>query len=218
MTKGWGPLGWATLHSISALYPDNPSVLEQEMFSRWLVSFTQTILCPSCMKHFSDTVSAYTLLNPQWKSSRRGVLEFVLRAHNSVNARSHKKVYSFAESMAELAVFLPESVATTRRQEYLSYIRNDWMRNMTLEGISNASKLKELNAVEDSYWSKRSFKWSDLSVFSNVNVSPISNATSSITGGGPDGTYIPRLNMPSGGFKLGRTFGKIGPLLSLRSK
>lgn len=120
--------------------------------------------------------------------------------------------------MAELAVFLPENMATTRRQEYLSYIRNDWMRNMTLEGISTASKLKELNAVEDSYWSKRSFKWSDLSVFSNVNVSPISNATSSITGGGPDGTYIPRLNMPSAGFKLGRTFGKIGPLSSLRSK
>ena len=170
------------------------------------------------MKHFSDTVSAYTLINPEWKSSRRGVVEFALRAHNSVNARTHKKVYSFAESMAELAVVLPETMATTRRQEYLSYIRNDWMRNMTLDGISTAPKLKELNAVEDSYWSKRSFKWSDLSVFSNVNVSPISNATSSITGGGQGGSYIPRLNMPIGGYRLSKSFGKIGPLSSLRSK
>lgn len=216
MTKGWGPLGWATLHSISALYPDNPSVLEQEMFSRWLVSFTQTILCPSCMKHFSDTVSAYTLINPVWKSTRRGVVEFVLRAHNSVNARTHKKVYSFSDSMSELAVFLPADQATQRRQQYLSYIRNDWMRNMTMEGISTAPKLKELNAVEDAYWSKRSFQWSDLSIFSDVNVSPIVNATSSITGGGQGGTYIPRLNMPTGGFRL-KTIGKIGPLSSLRS-
>ena len=120
--------------------------------------------------------------------------------------------------MAELGVFLPETTASTRRQEYLSYIRNDWMRNMTLEGVSMAPKLKELNAIEDSYWSKRSFKWSDLTVFSDVNVSPISNATSSLTGGGPGGTYIPRLNMPTGGYRLSKTFGKIGPLSSLRSK
>ena len=211
MTKGWGPLGWATLHSISALYPDNPSDLEQEMFSRWLLSFTATILCPSCMQHFTDATAAYTMINPSWKSSRRGVLEFVMRVHNSVNARNRGRVYSFTDSMAELAVFLPEDMAAARRREYLAYIRNDWMRNMTLAGISTAPKLRELNTIEDSYWSKRSFRWSDLSIFSDINVSPLSNPTSALSS---SGTFIPRLN-PSSTFTF-RNIGKIGPRLALR--
>ena len=211
MTKGWGPLGWATLHSISALYPDNPSEYEQEMFSRWLMSFTATILCPSCLQHFTDTTIMYTLQRPNWKSSRRGVVEFVLRAHNSVNIRNGRKVYTFEESMAELAVFLPEHSAAAVRREYLAYIRADWMRNMTLAGISNAPKLRELNVIEDSYWSKWSFKWSDLSLFSDVNVAPLSNPTSAL---GSSTMFIPRLN-PGNGFKL-RNIGKIGPRSALR--
>lgn len=216
MTKAWGPLGWATLHSISALYPDNPSELEQEMFSRWLISFTNTILCPSCMKHFADTTVVYTRINPQWKSSRQGVLEFVFRAHNSVNARTNKKVYSFDESIQELSIFLPESQATARRHEYLIYIRNDWMKNMTMDGISSAGKIKELNVIEDNYWSRRSFKWSDIREFSNINVSPLPDTVSALSSTLVGGTVFPKLTMPVKGFTL-RNIGKIGPLSSLRS-
>ena len=34
MTKRWGPLGWATLHSIAALYPNSPSDYEKQMILR----------------------------------------------------------------------------------------------------------------------------------------------------------------------------------------
>jgi hypothetical protein len=163
------------------------------------------------MQHFTDATAAYTLINPRWKSSRRGVLEFVMRAHNSVNVRNRGRVYSFTDSMAELAVFLPEDMAAARRREYLAYIRSDWMRNMTMSGISMVPKLRELNIIEDSYWSKRSFRWSDLSVFSDINVSPLANPTSTLSS---SGTFIPRLTA-STTFTL-RNIGKIGPRLALR--
>jgi hypothetical protein len=166
------------------------------------------------MKHFSDAVAAYTHMNPTWKSSRRGVVEFVMRAHNSVNSRNHRKVYTFADSITELEKILPSALASTRRQEYLSYIRNDWMKNMTMEGISTAPKIRELMMIEENYWSKRTFEWYELSAFSDINVSPISNVSSSLTNSG--GTLIPRLSMPQAGFKL-KTFGRIGPLSNLRS-
>lgn len=213
MTKGWGPLGWATLHSISAVYPDTPSDLELEMFSRWLVSFTGTILCPSCLQHFTDMVSEYDHRFPNWRKSKRGVVEFVFRAHNTVNARNRGKVYTFKESLDELAVFLPEDRAVAVRLEYLNYIRNDWMKNMTLSGISTAPKLRELNLIEENYWSQRTFKWTDLAVFSDINVSPLVNQVSSL---GSGNSLIPKIVMPSGGFTL-RNIGRIGPLLNLRS-
>jgi hypothetical protein len=123
-------------------------------------------------------------------------------------------MYTFNESIAELETILPPALAPVRRQEYLAYIRNDWMKNMTMEGISTAPKIRELNMIEENYWSKRMFEWYELSVFSDINVSPLVNASSSLTNAG--GTLIPRLSMPQSGFKL-KTLGRIGPLSSLRS-
>ena len=89
------------------------------------------------------------------------------------------------------------------------------MKNMSLTGISTAPKLKELNTIEEEYWSKRSFSWSDIQAFRHVNVSPINEQASVLASGG---VVIPRITMPtSGGFKLGNV-GKIGPLSSLRSR
>ena len=181
MTKGWGPLGWATLHSIAALYPDSPSENEKQLLSHWMVSFNETILCPSCLKHFHEMLVEYTYKYPNWMSSRRTVVEFVFRAHNTVNLRLNKKVYTFDEAIAELRTFLPEDQATARRREYLVYIRGDWIRNMTLSGISVVPKLKELNNVESDYWGMRSLSWSDLLQFSDINMMPLHNRTSTIS-------------------------------------
>jgi hypothetical protein len=216
MTKAWGPLGWATLHTIAALYPDFPSQYELELLNRFLESFTQTILCPSCLQHFSDMVTVYTQRNPGWKNSRHTVCEFVFRAHNTVNQRTHKKMYTLEESIELLRTIMPDyQAARVKRQQYLVYIRNDWMKNMTLNGISSAPKLKELNTIEEEYWSKRSFSWSDIASFTNISISPIPERSSATSSGD---TIIPKITMPvSGGFKL-KNIGKIGPLSSLRSR
>jgi hypothetical protein len=214
MTKAWGPLGWATLHTIAALYPDFPSQYELELLDRFLASFTNTILCPSCLQHFSAMVELYTRRYPSWKNSRRTVCEFVFRAHNTVNKRTHKKIYTLEESISELQTLFPDAeAAKVKRQQYLIYVRMDWMRNMTLTGVSAAPKLKELNTIEEQYWSKRSFSWSDIRGLGDVNVSPINEEASLLASGA---SVIPKITMPqSGGFKLG-SIGKIGPRSSLR--
>jgi hypothetical protein len=160
-------------------------------------------------------VSLYTQRYPSWKNSRRTVCEFVFRAHNTVNKRTYKKIYTLEESIAELRTIIPDDqAAKVKRQQYLVYIRNDWMKNMTLNGVSAAPKLKELNTIEEEYWSRRSFSWSDIQMLGDLNVSPINEQASVLASGG---VVIPRITMPtSGGFKLGK-IGKIGPLSSLRS-
>lgn len=214
MTKAWGPLGWATLHTIAALYPDFPSQFEMELLNRFLASFTGTILCPSCLQHFTEMVALYTQRYPGWKNSRRTVCEFVFRAHNTVNKRTHKKIYTLEESIAELQALFPDSeTAKVKRQQYLIYVRMDWMRNMSLSGVSAAPKLRELNTIEEEYWARRSFSWSDIQALGNLNVSPINDQASVLASGQ---SVIPKITMPaSGGFKLGN-IGKIGPRSSLR--
>jgi len=141
-------------------------------------------------------------------------LRVVFRAHNTVNKRTHKRIYTLEESIAELRTIMPDAeAAKVKRQQYLVYVRTDWMRNMTLNGVSAAPKLKELNTIEEEYWSRRSFSWSDVQALRDLNVSPINEQASLLASGG---VVIPKMSMPvSGGFELGNV-GKIGPLLSLR--
>lgn len=213
MTKHWGPLGWATLHTIAGCYPDNPSDEERELVKRWFEMFKSTIVCPSCLAHFEEMFHGYIERVPQWNASRRNLLEFVFRAHNTVNVRTHKPSYSFAGSIQQLKALLPTNeVCIQKRKEYLVYIRTDWMHNMTLQGISNVGKLRELFMIEEQYWSKRSFDWDDLLQFSTINVSPISNNLSSIN----STTNIPKLSAShSKGFSIVKSVGKSGRLSSL---
>ena len=212
MTKKWGPMGWATLHSIAALFPDAPSPLEVELFSRWLRAFTETILCPSCMSHFEQMVGDYDRTHPGWRTSRRTVCEFVFRAHNTVNVRTHKKIYTLRESVEELERVFPAANVMATRRQYLVYIRSDWMRNMTLSGVSSFSKLRELNTIESDYWGGRVHpEWSELLQFEGTNVAPLEPAAPTA----PGATKVPKLVAPSRGFSL-KSVGKIGQLSSLR--
>jgi hypothetical protein len=213
MTKRWGPLGWATLHSIAALYPDSPSEYEKQMILRWMLAFRDTILCPSCQSHFATMLDSYIRTRPHWYDSRKELCEFVFRAHNTVNARTNKPIYSFAESVSELERVFPAERSSEFRKSYLVYIRHDWMRNMTLEGISSFSKIRELNLIESEYWDTRgSFAWADLLRFEAlINVSVLHQHVVKTAISAPN---VPKLTEPAKGFSL--KVGKIGGLRNLR--
>jgi hypothetical protein len=122
-------------------------------------------------------------------------------------------VYSFQESVAELEKVYPASRCAEIRRFYLSYIRQDWMKNITIEGISSFTKIKELNLVESEYWGRKTFEWSDLLQFAgSVNVSPLNENLSVLNAD----LSIPKITAPARGFSLKFGAGKIGGLRSLR--
>jgi hypothetical protein len=153
MTSKWGPLGWATLHSIALLYPDSPTGLEIDLIKRWITSFNDCIVCPSCMEHFRAMRTKYEREHPDMFSSRRALCTFVMRAHNTVNRRTKKKVYTLEESIEELTRILPN--AQQKRVEYILYIRRQWALDRGLSGITALGKLRDLQLTEQQYWTSR---------------------------------------------------------------
>jgi len=179
MTKIWGPLGWATLHSIAALYPDSPTDLEQMMIARWFDAFANTLACSTCMKHFKKMFADYIRSYPQWNTSRKELSLFVLRAHNTVNARNNVATYTAAESFNLLRANVDPSKAESMRQSYIMFIRRDWARDTTMSGISVVKYIKDIVLTETDYWAQRSFTWDEIetlvgtdSVSSIVNTLP----------------------------------------------
>jgi len=160
MTKYWGPLGWATLHTVSAIYPETPTPAEQALARQWIQSFADCIACPTCQGHFKTMLDRYLGLVPDVFSSRREFVLFVLRAHNTVNRRLGKKIYTLDESFAELRRWIPDTgVGRARRSEYIRYLRADWGRQTNLAGVSALIRVRDLSMTEQQYWGVRQFEW-----------------------------------------------------------
>ena len=157
MTAVWGPLGWMTLHSMASLYPDQPSTSERALMRSWLDMFTGTITCPSCQGHFQEVLDAYRGRFPNMLESRASFLLFSFRAHNSVNHRLQKPIYStVAECFEVLQNNVKTRTATQYRQAYYAHITRHWKMMQDSSGMSALRKIAEMNKIESSYANARS--------------------------------------------------------------
>lgn len=159
MTKLWGPMGWATLHSVAALYPDHPSQHEIQLAETWINCFSRSIVCPSCQGHFKKMYDTYRTSRPQIFSSRTEFVLFVLRAHNTVNRRLNKKVYTLDECWKILESW-SQAYCTWQRRRYLDHIQRQWAAQVSMEGIVAMTFVRQLNTAESGYWGAKTLDWS----------------------------------------------------------
>lgn len=135
MTKLWGPLGWMTLHSVSAIYPENPTPEEKMIAARFLQLFEDTITCRFCHDHFHRMKDSYAKDHPEFLNSRRDFFLFVARAHNTVNKRLDKpRPQSVKECIETLQSNTRDCSTTDFRAAYLNYLMGDW--SSQLDGLS----------------------------------------------------------------------------------
>jgi len=156
MTSVWGPLGWMTLHSVSTTYSENPTPSEKQLMYSWLELFRDTITCPHCKEHFGSMLQNYRARFPRMLDSRQEFAMFVFRAHNAVNARLHKPVYStLAECMDILRTNTKTRSAADYRVAYLNHITRYWKTLQDVTGIVALKKVNELKKIEIEYISPK---------------------------------------------------------------
>ena len=178
MTTIWGPLGWMTLHSVASLYPDAPIESERQLMIRWLDLFRDTITCPSCQGHFAELLESYRAQYPNMLYSRRDFMLFTLRAHNVVNRRINKPVYSTVQACFDV---LRKNVAHTKtlnfRISYTNHITRHWRTFQDASGMTAMKKIHEIKKIEMAYMTPRSNEFEvmipeDNVFFIEANVGP----------------------------------------------
>jgi len=161
MTAVWGPMGWITLHSISANYPEVASNEDRSIVKRFVELFTETISCPSCKGHFSNMYKSYTMQNPNWADSRNNLVLFTLRAHNTVNKRLDKpRPSTVFQCLATLREITKLKSASDYRNSYLIYLGNNWVREGGGEGMIQMGHVREMRKINDQYWNPRETNFS----------------------------------------------------------
>ena len=94
----WGPSAWNTLHAFAHRVPVTPSADQQRDFRHFLYSFGKHLPCPTCRTHFLKYLDVH--LTTHSLASRAATVAFLNDAHNDVNARLGKPIWSLDAHMA----------------------------------------------------------------------------------------------------------------------
>lgn len=170
-TKFWGPLGWMTLHSISAIYPNNPTSEEKLLLEKFIENFRESITCVHCKGHFTGMLNTYRRSHPEWNASKFDFFLFVCRAHNTVNRRLDKPILPTLQAcidrLQEIEKVTPMSVYRTA---YINYLMQNWTREGTGEAFMFLGCAKTLSKINNEYFAPRDEGFSKLVFLADASV------------------------------------------------
>lgn len=156
MTSVWGPMGWMTLHSISLIYPENPTQYDQEMLKAFMRAFGESMTCQHCERHFKAMIDNYTRKHPEWTTSRFHLFLFIARAHNTVNKRLDKPLKkSVQECLEAIAAASQYTSLTDFRKNYINYVIQRMTAEMGGDSMIKAGYGREMKRINDTYWNSK---------------------------------------------------------------
>jgi len=152
-----------TLHSVASLYPNTPTEAERLLMVKWLDLFRDTITCPSCQGHFAELLASYRAQFPNMLYTRRDFLLFTFRAHNSVNKRIGKPVYTAVKECFDL---LRKNVQFNKSQSfritYTNHITRHWRTFQDASGMAAMKKINEIKKIEMQYMAARTNEFEEI--------------------------------------------------------
>jgi hypothetical protein len=156
MSKFWGPLGWMTLHSVSLIYPETPSLAEKAIAVKFVDAFAECISCHFCKTHFITMRAMYQISNPDYLDSRNNFALFVFRAHNTVNARLDKpKQATVSECLQTLKQASAQNSMLAFRTSYINYLINNWNKEAGGDAMITRGVVRELKKIIEEYFNPR---------------------------------------------------------------
>ncbi len=170
-TKFWGPLGWMTLHSISAIYPENPTQEERMILEKFVELFRESITCPHCKSHFTGMLNMYRKTHPEWSSNRYHFFLFICRAHNTVNKRLDKPIIQTLNDCIETLKNATKVTSPQQyREAYINYLIQNWSKEFTGDGAIALGFARQMKKINDEYFNPRDKGYESIYFFENGSV------------------------------------------------
>jgi hypothetical protein len=89
----WGPHLWFSLHTISFVYPNNPTIEDKTNYKNFFTSLKNVIPCSICKKNYIRHLIEHPIDN--FLDNRTRLVHWVIDIHNMVNGETGKKNLSY---------------------------------------------------------------------------------------------------------------------------
>lgn len=95
----WGPRAWKFMHTISYCYPVNPTSADRQHVHDYLFALCHVLPCKKCRNDFEQYLQTHLIHGSESKQfqSKQYFIRFLVDAHNHVNKRLGKRLYSYRE-------------------------------------------------------------------------------------------------------------------------
>ena len=154
-------MGWLTLHSVAAAYPDVPSGELKTVTTTFLDKFAETITCQHCRDHFTRILAVYRSRHPDYLDNRRNFFLFTARAHNSVNKRLDKPILQTVSDCLQTLRNATASITPSQfRLNYFSYVARTWIHETGGEGRIHFNMANEMKIINHKYFSQNNTEFS----------------------------------------------------------
>ncbi len=84
-TTFWGPSGWKFLHTLTFIYPENPSNTDKIKMRNFMTIISAILPCKYCRLSFSKYCKSLPI--DGFLDSRENVIEWLYKMHNKVNKK-----------------------------------------------------------------------------------------------------------------------------------
>ena len=91
----WGPAGWQMLHVFAHTAPRELDATARTDMAQLLRLFAQHLPCPRCRRHFLGFLDRR--MTEEALGTRDALVRLLHDAHNEVNARTGKRLWTLAE-------------------------------------------------------------------------------------------------------------------------
>lgn len=84
-TTFWGPSGWKFLHTLTFIYPENPSNTDKIKMRNFMTSLITILPCKYCRASFAKYCKSLPIDN--FLDTRETVIDWLYKMHNKVNKK-----------------------------------------------------------------------------------------------------------------------------------
>jgi hypothetical protein len=92
----WGPHAWKFLHSITLIYPDNPSEQDKINMKTFFTSVGPILPCHKCRNNFGKHLIIFPL-NLTALESREKLVKWLINIHNEVNKMTNQPLLTYEQ-------------------------------------------------------------------------------------------------------------------------
>tara|TARA_B110001469_G_C9638905_1_gene320888 strand:+ start:458 stop:877 length:420 start_codon:yes stop_codon:yes gene_type:complete len=91
----WGPHAWMFLHSITLVYPHQPTTEEEQYYYNFFDNLQNILPCEICKSHYKQHLIDYPLMDNL--NSKDSLIRWLINVHNKINIMKGKPEWTYQE-------------------------------------------------------------------------------------------------------------------------
>jgi hypothetical protein len=94
-SKIWGPYFWFTLHTITLVFPDQPTYQDKRHYHDFFLSLQNVLPCLKCREHYKQHLQEFPVSSHL--DNKESLVKWCFILHNKVNQSLGKEEFTYDE-------------------------------------------------------------------------------------------------------------------------